>query len=415
MRLQLIWVFIIPCIVCIPYPLLDYQDDIKNHDKAIVGGRTRRFSSRSYQKRVDSSIPSSLGTWTTSITSVSTQQPEISTDQAFRKVTDNLWNLFWNKNSSNWNDQCDNTNTPVVWSVAVASKAITDTHTSSTARSVINALLKYRNSQNNGFLASTAGNNDIYVDDDAQVVWVFTDAAEILYDNTVSQQASDTVDFIEKQKNNQIGGITWSINDVYVASISTLEAGLAAMKLYAVNSDASLISFAKYTLGWSFDNLLDQDNKFFYDGVTPGGGVNKGQLSYTVGVAISTLAYLERYDGGDSDDWRAIAVELAVRAIGGGKLDSIFFSGGHLSNDLKYSHLLLVGFADLLSMTSPSSQYQQEAYDAIRATVVREARNYYDSYSSYINSQKCGGVTSLLEYGSLAQSLYAASVVADQM
>lgn len=409
----------LPCILCLPFPLSNLQEEfekyIKEHDQPTVGGRTRPFASRSLRKRDDSSIPSSLGTWTTSITPVSTQQPEVSTDQAFRQVTDNLWNLFWNDNSNNWNDQCDNTRAPVVWSVAVASRAITGTQSGSTAKSVINALLKYKNSNNNGFLASTAGDNDIYTDDDAQVAWVFTDAYSIYFDNSLVQQASDTVNFIEKQKNNNIGGITWCIHDNYVASISTLEAGLAAMRLYAVNSDASLISFAKYTLGWTFDNLFDDGNKFFYDGETPGEGVNKGQLSYTVGVAISTLAYLERYDGNDNEDWKAIAVELAVRAIGGGNLNSIFFAGGHLANDLKYSHLLLVGLSDLVSMTYPSTQYQQQAYSAIRNTIVREARNYYDTYSSMLSSRKCEAITGLLEYGSLAQAIHAARVVADQM
>ena len=143
------------------------------------------------------------------------------------------------------------------------------------------------------------------------------------------------------------------------------------------------------------------------------GNINRGQLSYTVGAAISGFAFLSKFD--DSKDWKSKAVELAVRAIGAGNLNSIFYSDTFVHDDVKYSHLLFAGFADLVTETSPNGDYERQAYAAVKAELVREARHLYDQYYAAIAASggcsAAGQMNDLLHYASLVEIFYQASRV----
>ena len=53
------------------------------------------------------------------------------------------------------------------------------------------------------------------------------------------------MELIQGQWSNEVGGVRWKVDGDYIASISTLEAALSAVKLYEQNKDDSLLSFAR--------------------------------------------------------------------------------------------------------------------------------------------------------------------------
>ncbi|ODV66253.1 Six-hairpin glycosidase [Hyphopichia burtonii NRRL Y-1933] len=354
-----------------------------------------------------------LGSWTTSIKSVSTSDPTVDPGDVYETLTSQLLGDFWNSDLSNFNLNCDNTDTPVVWNVAVAGKAVSDGGNRDQIKKVMNALSQYKSNDADGYSASTGKDNDIYIDDDAQVLWVFIDA----YKNSIFDglnKARSLMSYIESYKDKKNGGVLWSVNGDYIASISTLEAGLAAARLFEVTYNNDYLDFAKYCTTWTLENLLDTNDKFIYDGISGDSGtLNKGKLTYTIGVAISTLTILQKHDG--SQNWKSYAVELAVRFMGGGQLNTQFFSDGHINDQIRYSHLLFVGLVDLIEDSNPSGSYEQSAYSAIKNLVVREARYLYDKHKDGAISKKCTDVTDLLDFGSLTQIFYQASRVASEI
>lgn len=367
-------------------------------------------------RRDSSSTSIDLGSWTTSIKSVTTKDPTTKAADVYDTMYTNLWDLWWYDDNDNWRDGCNNNNTPVLWPVAVAGKAITDKEDSSKVDDVTGAIAKYKSkSTDGGYSASTNKDDDIYTDDDAQALWVLVDAFKIKTSYDEWESASDLMSFLKSEKNSKQGGITWSINGDYIASISTLETGLAAARLYSMKYQSDLLTLAKYCINWTLSNLLDSDDKFIYDGMNEDGSINNGKLTYTIGVAISTLCYLDKYDNfTDNADWKSMAVELAARFIGGGQLNTQFYTDGYINDQIRYSHLLFAGFADLLEMTDPLGDYENDVYDAIKNEVVREGRNLFDTYEdNNINiNGTCPSVnTDLLDYASLTQIFYQVSRV----
>ncbi|KHC80777.1 hypothetical protein MGS_02384, partial [Candida albicans P78042] len=115
--------------------------------------------------------------------------------------------------------------------------------------------------------------------------------------------------------------------------------------LYEQNKDDSLLSFAKKCLSWLDDNLLDKSDGFYYDGLNVNNktDIDKGKLTYTVGVAISTYSYLYKYT--NDEQYVLIATAKANETI---KSTTFMRSNGYWNNDLKYLHLLFVGIVDLI-------------------------------------------------------------------
>ncbi|ODV79693.1 glycoside hydrolase family 76 protein [Suhomyces tanzawaensis NRRL Y-17324] len=355
-----------------------------------------------------------LGNYTTSIKAVQTPIPTVSTSEIFDELSLNLWSTFWDTSHNDWVDVCGATNKSHLWSVAVAGRAIALGGDDSKTQKAVDIFSEYKSASVAGYSATQAKDTDIYTDDDAQVVWALVDAYNVLGDKTILDEAIALHEFIENQKNPQIGGITWNYQGKYVALISVVEAALSALKIYEVKQNRKLIDFAKYCLGWTFDNLLDPENKFINDGKSTDGSVNQGKLTYTVGVAMSSLAYLLKWD--QSEDWLAKAVELGVRSLGGGNLDSQFFTDGYINDTPDHSVYFYAGLADILELTSPLGGYQNDAYGLFKNELVRETRHLYDQYSSVLNGcQKKGGFNSLLNYGSLTQIFYQVNRVAPRI
>lgn len=355
-----------------------------------------------------------LGSWTTSIASVTTQDPVVSATDVFEQLANNLWSNYWSNSSDSWIDQCQTNNAPVLWPVAVAGEAIAQTGAIDKLAAIAHSFLAYKSKLEGGYLATTAQNDDIYTDDDAQVVWALVSANKNLPLPSYLDDASNLLQYIDLKNNLARGGVIWSINGDYLATISSLEAALAAVKLNAAEEQDGLVDMAKYYLVWTISNLMDDTDKFFFDGMDVSGKVNNGKLTYTVGTAISTMAYLQKWD--TEYNWQAMAVELAVRVIGGGNLNSQFYSDGNINDQIRYLHLLYGGFADLLELTKPDGSYQQLAYAAIKNAVVKDARHIYDQNKNTTIKANClSGYNQLLDYASITQIFYQVLRVVDRI
>ncbi|KAG7194581.1 uncharacterized protein KQ657_004255 [Scheffersomyces spartinae] len=345
--------------------------------------------------------------------------------EVYQTILYNLFNLYWDGSEGNWRNKCGASETPVVWSVAVALRAISNSGnfgTSQQINDILSALNKYKlNTLEGAYSALTAQDSDVYNDDVSQVSWVFTDVLGS-YQSLLQlgYNANDLINYLGTQVNPQVGGITWKCRLPYVSSILTLEAALAAVRYYEINSEPSLLTFAIYNLNWVFNNLLEPDTCFIYDGMSADThGVNKGKLTYTIGTAISTMAYLSKYDS--SYDWKSIALGFALKALSNGTCDNQFFHSdgadvGILNDSLDHSHLLFAGLADLLELTSPASEYESQAYQMFRDFVQRQVRHLYEKYLNsdiYIGSACPSTLSALLDFGSLVQIFQDASRVVD--
>ena len=353
-----------------------------------------------------------LGSYSTNIVSVTTKDPVASATEVYESLGRNIVDRFWDSENDLWTNQCNTSSTPVLWPVAVVGKAVSNDMDNTTIHKAMNAFSQYRSTQAAGYSATTARDGDIYTDDDAQVVWALYKASQTTSNTSFFEVGNDLLDYIRSQEYNGTG-ILWSVKGNYLALISNVEAALAAVKSYEIKPNNTYLQFAIHCLTWTFDNLMDSQNHFLYDGVDTNGNVNRGQLSYTVGAAISGFSFLSKFD--NSKDWKSKALELAVRAIGAGNLNSIFYSDTYVHDDVKYSHLLFAGFADLVTDTSPRGNYEVQAYNAIKAELVREARHLYDEYYGSIAASggcsSAGQMNDLLHYGSLLEIFYQASRV----
>ena len=268
---------------------------------------------------------------------------------AFETAVNSTWSTFWNNTNQGFSQSdpsCLESQTfqySVVWDVAVAGLAIVESRDISKTNDVATSLYKYQNSH--GWFAATPGNTHSYVDDNCQVLWVFLQAYELTHNEKYLTTANKLMELIQGQWSNEVGGVRWKVDGDYIASISTLEAALSAVKLYEQNKDDSLLSFAKKCLSWLDDNLLDKLDGFYYDGlnVNNKNEIDKGKLTYTVGVAISTYSYLYKYTNDEQYISNAI-----TKANGTIKSTTFMRSNGYWNNDLKYLHLLFVGIVDLI-------------------------------------------------------------------
>lgn len=278
------------------------------------------------------------------LSSLSSSFQSFDANQAFSGALDAVWNTFYQNGSFDDEDpKCNQGDqAPAVWPIAITGRATVELGNIDRIYKVIANLEDHKNPQG-WFSASTAKDNDVYVDDNAQIAWVYCDAYLLTHDPNHLQTCQQLVDNIKTQQIDG-GGIRWDLNGHYVALISTSEAGLAALRLYEHTGDASLISFAQSTLNYMETKLTDPSDGLFIDGIdintnTP----DKGKLTYTVGVTLLVLGYLNKYTGDSQyiDKARQLA---EASAAGKGAFYNQF---GVWNNRLQYVHLLYQGFADL--------------------------------------------------------------------
>ncbi|CAK9439705.1 uncharacterized protein LODBEIA_P38050 [Lodderomyces beijingensis] len=266
---------------------------------------------------------------------------------AYQSALNATWSTFWNAQYQSFNSydpSCNPAfNYAVVWDAAVAAKAVVDSKDVDKTNLVISSLYKYQNPQ--GWFTSSPGGNEIYTDDNAQVLWVFLEAWSLTNNQTLLTTATNLMHLIQSQWSS-VGGVTWKVGSSYIASISTAEAAFSAAKLYQYVNDASLLTFATSCLAWLDQHLTDPSDGFYYDGLSKDTWqVNKGKLTYTVGAAISAYTYLYKATGNAS--YLNIAMSKATATL---TKPTFLNSNGAWNNPLCYVHLLFAGFADLITI-----------------------------------------------------------------
>lgn len=340
---------------------------------------TREYKqTASYSTAITSSAPLSYSSTLTSSSSPSSTSSSSSTtvvktipSMACSDTVSKLWSRFWQSSNSVWNDDDSNCGTNdfsslILWNQAVVGKAITNEKDTTNIDLTIANINLYKNSNLNVYSASTAGDTDIYTDDNAQISWVFTDAYLITSNEQYLTDAKNIVSFLMDQTDDK-GGVIWKYNADYIASISTVEAALAAIKLYSITKDENLLVYTKNCMEYMFKYFQDPDDNFFYDGLdkTNYDDVNEGKLSYTVGCALSTLSYLYKFTG--DENWKAKAIELGKAAT---NQDGAFYNGNKIwNNELKYLHLLFAGFADLFTVGEWDSEYEVFKIEVFRQSL----------------------------------------------
>ena len=316
---------------------------------------TSSAKTTSLESSLSTSLESSLSTSLSTSSSSSVPTPGNSYYNTMFKVWQRFWgDGKWNDNDSNCNDGYT---LPVLWTMAVLGEAIVKTGDVSGVEVTLDRIMQYYDSATKAFLASPNDGVEVYSDDNAQLAWVFIDAFKMTGQQKYLDHAKDIVLYIQTQQGPN-GGIIWKKDKNYIASISTVEAALAAVRLYDITRDNSLLEFATDCMDFMFKNLQDPQDKLFFDGTDKNdlGQVDKGKLTYTIGCSISTLVYLHKFRG--DQDMLDKALELALAATNPG---GAFYDGnGNWNNNLEYVHLLFAGFADAFRLSDLFGQYRDE-------------------------------------------------------
>lgn len=275
----------------------------------------------------------------------------------YANTLEKVWKRFWVNNKWNENDSTcggDFSETSV-WCQAVIGRATVFGGDSEKIDGIIENIYKYKNKDLKVYSASTAGDEDIYNDDNGQLAWVFIDAYTATKKDEYLEAAKDIVYFLLGQWNDNGGGVLWKYKGDYIASISTGEAALAAVRLHAITHDSKLIDFAEKCMDFMFEHFQDPEDKLFYDGLELSNysNINKGKLSYSVGTTLSTLAYLEKHT---SKSWMPKAIEIGKAAMN--KTGAFYTLIGIWNNQMKYVHLLYAGYVDLLTIADYQPEFQ---------------------------------------------------------
>ena len=224
---------------------------------------TSSAKTTSLESSLSTSLESSLST------SLSPVHPSSSTSvptpgSSYYNTMFKVWQRFWG--DGKWNDNDSNCNDgytlPVLWTMAVLGEAIVKTGDVSGVEVTLDRIMQYYDSATKAFLASPNDGVEVYSDDNAQLAWVFIDAFKMTGQQKYLDHAKDIVLYIQTQQGPN-GGIIWKKDKNYIASISTVEAALAAVRLYDITRDNSLLEFATDCMDFMFKNLQDPRTSYF--------------------------------------------------------------------------------------------------------------------------------------------------------
>ncbi|CAH6722577.1 hypothetical protein CLIB1444_10S01596 [[Candida] jaroonii] len=345
----------------------------------------------------------------------------------FSNSSEKFWSRFWNDGKFNAQDQIcvgHSFTEPSVWELAVVSRAIVFSGNTDKTNKMLSSLYEYENKNLKVFSASTAGDGDIYNDDNGQIAWSFIDGYKLTGEDKYLNSAKGIVNFLMQQTDAN-GGVYWHYGQNYIASISTSEAALAAMRLFEITKDDKLLTFARNCTEFMFTYFQDPNDKLFYDGLDSNdyNNLNKGKLTYTVGVTLSTLSLLHKYD--TSGSWMPKIIQLTDAALNS---TGAFYNGdGIWNNAMRYSHLLFTGLNDVLQLNlhqyKPSIlkqgnfiiDYLQDTdelfFDSIGSCTSSMIGRYKKIFDENVNSKDikfCNNVAtkSLMDNGSVLQILF---------
>ncbi|KAK9454996.1 Six-hairpin glycosidase-like protein [Dipodascopsis uninucleata] len=232
---------------------------------------------------------------------------------------------------------------------------------------------RHYNSDTGGYSASTAGDGDIYSDDDAQVAAALAIAYWTTANSTYLEWLSDLNTYLASVCNYDGYGCYWHRNQDYIATISQHEVAVALLWEAKLSGDTSQVSTAEAIMDWSLNNLKHPDNWYYYDGLTTGDSPSGATLSYHQGTAISAYSLLFELTGNCTYLQYAYDVGLQTLDRGDGYETPSNLNGSYAvwDNDLKYEHLLFQGYSDYLRYAESQSDY---------AAVIKEELEFEASY-----------------------------------
>ncbi|GMM33906.1 hypothetical protein DASC09_012310 [Saccharomycopsis crataegensis] len=162
---------------------------------------------------------------------------------------------------------------------------------------VYTGLEDFYNSNVGAYSVTTAKNTDIDLDDNAQIASSFITAYETTGNTTYLNRGRSLVEFLENGWNSKHGGVDWDYSGGYIATISTTESALAALRLYrASDKNQTHIEFADKCLRWLFETLWDNSTNLLFDGYsTTSNSIDKHHYTYHMGTALSLATYLYNF------------------------------------------------------------------------------------------------------------------------
>lgn len=298
---------------------------------------------------------------------------------AFLTAFNATWLTFWNPEDQVWNVNDPNCDggfiLPSVWIASIASKMASESYDSKKAWQVAESLIRHYRTHHNWFMTASFKNREIYIDDNAQIIWTLLDSYKLTSDIKHLNMAKKIMQNIQGQWEHRTGGVRWRVDGSYVATISTSESALAAIRLFQITHDYSLLDFARNSIDFLFYNLQDPKDHLFYDGIDADRmKIDKGKITYTVGTTISTLALLHSVTLDESFLKRACDLARASINIKG----ALYNDNGYWDHQLQYVHLLFAGLADLIVLHPPTSASQTELYRDVVKEMKRQATFVFD-------------------------------------
>lgn len=235
-------------------------------------------------------------------------------------IVRSFWYQFWNPTVGNFTSMVPVNGTKQngtfdAWSVSVAVHALVDAtrvypeENKEILDMAIRATLKYRSNENGGCYCVEEyrrGNKDINFDDDAQIASAFICAYEVTGNKEYLKLAKKIVDFLltgwnDDKKSKLEGGMMWHVTHLYVASCATSMTAVALMRMLKHTEDENekkkLYNFAKKCINWIFDKMIAPDDRLVWDGCGKYSDViDKQKWTYNVGVPLTAISYLYKYD-----------------------------------------------------------------------------------------------------------------------
>lgn len=204
------------------------------------------------------------------------------------------------------------------------------------------------------------GNDDIYLDDNAQVASALLTAFEVTGDPMYLEKGRRNVQFLMTgfERTGNPGGVRWHISKNVFNTCTTAECGLAALRLAKfVNHDPRpYIDFAVACCRWIFDRLQDPEDKLIWDGFDPRPDnpneyqVTQHKWTYNQGTPLSLCCMLYYFT---RDEWyKNKAEELAMAVTDRNTAifdrDTPNMEARHYRDSVFFYQLLAEGFADFM-------------------------------------------------------------------
>lgn len=308
-----------------------------------------------------------------------TGMASVSIKQACYDVIDKYWQALWDGSDFNDRNSCGSSDKVIkayIWQTSLAMQSLVDAQKladrdfKDKISSVYSIIMKHFNSKYNAFSVTTNADSDIYYDDNAQVATALIGAYEVTGNTEYLDTASKTVEFLMNGWNTQYGGVTWHMGQSYIASISTSESALAALRLYAYKKDARYVEFAEKCISWIKSRLWDSSNNFIFDG-TDGNTVNHDEYTYQVGTVLAACVKLWKIT--NNNTYLQMSHELAAAGV---NKNLKFYNTNvdvkyrYWTNELDFTQLLVNGLIEYIQNVDSNS--------AIIEEVIREARMVYD-------------------------------------